>query len=132
MGTWGYGPFDNDDAMDFLGALQQGDGDATAEVSEEFELPDFDEYLEAPGAARAIAAAALVAIAHSGAELGQPPEAAKLLAARPLDTSQNVRSAAAAALMRVFSDDSELPELWEREQQTDEFAATIDRIRAGL
>lgn len=64
MGAWGVGPFDNDDAADFAGELDEAPPGARidmigAALGSVLEPPDDDPLL--PGAERAVAAAALIA-----------------------------------------------------------------------
>ncbi len=62
MGAWGTGSFDNDDAADLLTEVT-GDGDLSL-VREVFDnVPTSTEYVEAPDASQAIAAAEIVAAA---------------------------------------------------------------------
>lgn len=108
MGAWGIGPFDNDDAGDWVYALED-DGVAAARAA-----LDVPAEPAAEQAAAAVAAAALVALAH-----GVPVESSEevdewLAAADPtaLEELRSLVSAAAAALHRVL-DGSELAELYD-------------------
>ncbi len=110
MGAWGSGPFDNDDAMDFVGDLADG---STAHLVTRLReaLALSDDYVESPEGSSAVAAAALVA-ARRGYD-SDNPTVADLLAAHPFAADDELRSMASAALARVAGDDSELMELWE-------------------
>ncbi|WP_157780321.1 DUF4259 domain-containing protein [Leifsonia xyli] len=57
MGAWGYGPFDNDDALDFLGALKDGDETIASLIGRLTVLG----YLDASAGSQVVAALALVA-----------------------------------------------------------------------
>lgn len=63
MGAWGTGAFDNDDAADFAGDLNDADpGERPGLIREALEAAaDNDDYLAASTASAAIAAAAVVA-----------------------------------------------------------------------
>ncbi len=130
MGAWGAGPFDNDDAQDFVldlsDAPQEELGQRLAEA-----LVLSGGYVDAPEASTAVAAAALVAI---GAGMPAPdcPTVTGLVRARSLPASSALRVAARAALDRVAGEDSELWELWQDAGQTDEVAASYDAIRSAL
>lgn len=109
MGTWGDGPFDNDDAGDWVYEAEEA-GDAADFVRETLGEVRSDEYLEADVASRAIAAAAWVASALPGqksvADDGGPEEA-------PPPLTPELRDEAIRALRRVLATDSEWLELWE-------------------
>lgn len=130
MGAWGAGPFDNDDAQDFVldladapqQELQQRLADALA-------LPEG--YVEAPEASTAVAAAALVAI---GAGMAAPdsPTVTDFVGSRTIPASPELRDAARAALDRVVSEDSELWELWQDAGQAEVVTASYDAIRRAL
>ncbi len=71
MGAWGNGSFENDDAADFLTEVTEGED--FAPVREIFAtVVNSTEYLEAPDASQAIAAAEIVA-----ASCGRPTSAAQ-------------------------------------------------------
>ncbi|MEV5595107.1 DUF4259 domain-containing protein [Streptomyces sp. NPDC052496] len=133
MGTWGAGPFDGDAAADFLGELAAMPQDrrlgairgvlSTAAAERD--------YLEAPEAEMAVAAAALLAAARAGRALpdglaygpqltiGPPPQQLAVLAGHALD--------------RVLAPDSELAELWdESDGGGREWRAGLARLRAEL
>ncbi|MEX1164617.1 MAG: DUF4259 domain-containing protein, partial [Nitriliruptor sp.] len=62
MGTWGAAPFDNDDALDLLGDLEEADDDAFLDaLRDALAQVDTDGYLECPEVSEAVAAACLVA-----------------------------------------------------------------------
>lgn len=108
MGAWGTGPFDNDDAGDWVYALED---DGVTAVRSALDVPAEP---AAEKAAAAVAAAAVVALAH-----GAPVESSEevdewLTAADPaaLEELRGLAPAAAAALHRVL-DGSELAELYD-------------------
>jgi hypothetical protein len=111
VGASGAGAFDNDDAMDFLAELPSRGTAALQEALTEVVALGPDDYLEAPEASRAVAAAELVAAMLGAAAVDLPQEAAEWLAdAQAPDPS--LQASAVAALERVVSN-SELAELWE-------------------
>ncbi|MEV5971049.1 DUF4259 domain-containing protein [Streptomyces sp. NPDC051921] len=131
MGTWDIGPFDNDAAADFTYAVDEAQGDRKAEVL----LAAFrevtetgEDFLDSDFAAKAVAAAALVAAQCPGGDPVTtsygPDEAVPPL---PVE----LRPAAVAALDRVLGPDSELLELWEESDGT-EWKAGVQRLRAVL
>lgn len=129
MGAWGSGPFDNDDAMDFVGDLMDGStADLVSRLHEALDLPE--DYVESPDGSSAVAAAALVA-----ASRGYPadnPTVTDLLTAHPFAADDGLRSAATSALARVAGDDSELMELWDEAGLRDDVEASYTEIRTFL
>jgi hypothetical protein len=109
MGAWGTGPFDNDDALDWLIELANS--------------PDFTlgraalsattvEYLEAPEASAALAAAEVVAAALGHPAASLPADATIWLGSNRDQVSQLDAALALAAVDRVLAEESELRELW--------------------
>src|SRR3979490_726956 len=116
MGAWGTGPFDNDEAADFAGGLDDLGGAARADAVREAltRAAEQAEFLDADDAAVAVAAAALVAAqCPGGDEVDSVHGPRESLPQLPDD----VRSLAAVALDRVLADDSELKELWEEAEK---------------
>ncbi len=116
MGTWDYGPFDNDDAAEWCGHLEEAEPahrvamirDTLSEVLGE------DDYLDSYVATPAIAAAAVVASQLPG---GEPITSAYapdfLTSGGSLDIPADLPALALRALDRVAADDSEWRDLWE-------------------
>ncbi len=129
MGAWAEGPFDNDDAADFVGDLAEvTDADSIASALDEaLDLPPDGEYVESPDMSTAIAAAAIVAIG-CGADPGQnsyAPDASWLAVARPMSTADR-RAAAAAVFRRAFEPtDNEWFDLWDE-------ADALDDVRRAM
>ncbi len=130
MGTWDVGPYDNDDAMDFLGELedlepaQRADRVRTALLLE-------PGYLELPDANAAMAAAALVAGA-CGMDLGETPEAAALLRDGQIPAEDEDRDLAKAALVRLAGQDSEWRDEGAEAGTLDDMLAAAEDIRDYL
>ncbi|MEU7568555.1 DUF4259 domain-containing protein [Streptomyces fradiae] len=129
MGTWDVGPFDNDTAADFCGAL-----DEAAEGEREGVVRDAllcvirtADYLEAPEAEEAVAAAALVAAQCPG---GDPADSA-YGPEEPLPDLTALRGPALQALDRVMTEPSELLELW-AESDGGPWLASVRRLRDVL
>jgi len=131
MGAWGNGSFDNDDAADFLTDVT--DGEDLAPVREIFAVVvSSNDYLEAPDASQAIAAAEIVAVI-----LGRPTSAAQeeeelvawLARVKPVVDS-DLSKQAAQVLDRILA--SELSELWEESDEFADWKATVSDLRAHL
>src|SRR5215831_7849919 len=78
MGAWGPGPFDNDEALDFIGSIgQAGPGTIEQRLIDAFDSvlnaeSYHEDYIEVQVMSTAIAAAALVAAANGGPEPDSP------------------------------------------------------------
>ncbi len=123
MGASGHGPFDNDDAMDWVAELAEADDESIlAEALEAVSL-DEDDYVEAPEASIAIASAEVIA-----ALLDQPadelPEEVWEYVERQRGVKPSLVKLARKAVTRVFKD-SELRELWE---DSDDFESWKDSV----
>jgi hypothetical protein len=122
MGCWSIDSFGNDDAADWVCDLQDRHDLSLVEETLDVVLETGDQYLEAPNATTALAAAEVIAAA-----LGRPAAAAKsqeglmtwIETVKPQPSAALVEKAA-MAVDRVKSDQSELLELW---QETDDFEA---------
>jgi hypothetical protein len=132
MGAWDHGPFENDDALDFV---QDVGADGAKAVEQALKaVTGTAGYLEAPEASRAIAAAAFVAAAAGHRHL------LGVLADEVFDEHLDseellpLKSEARAALDRVLGSDSELVELWDEGEPSGlvAFKAIVDQIREGL
>ncbi|MFI8484834.1 DUF4259 domain-containing protein [Streptomyces rubrogriseus] len=111
MGTWDIHPFDNDAAADFANDLDDADTlERVALIRMVLKrAADSKDYLEAPEAEEAVAAAALVATQCSDTEPGSIPYGPE----EPIPTlPADLRLVAVEALDRVLADESELSELW--------------------
>ncbi|WP_062205101.1 DUF4259 domain-containing protein [Streptomyces sp. NBRC 109706] len=129
MGAWGVGPFDNDMAADFGGALDDAEPAERAERVRAAlaEAADHQDYLDSYEASRAVAAAALIVEQLPGGT----PDNRHYRPKEPLPDLTALRGLAVRALDRVVADDSELRELW-AESGGDDWAVDIARLRALL
>lgn len=98
MGAWGYGPFENDAALDCVGDLADAgpSGMRGGLFAAMRAVTDATGYIEGPEADAAMAAAVLVA-ARLGADPGSA-SAAELLASHPFEADGELRLEA----LRVF------------------------------
>jgi hypothetical protein len=112
MGTWGVGPFDNDEAADWLAALVDVD-DATLlhEALDEVAAAGEGEEVEPGWAAVALAAAEVVAAGLGRGGVGLPDEARDWLERHPRVVTDAHLEPARAAVRHVL-DASELRDLW--------------------
>jgi hypothetical protein len=131
MGTWGTGPFDSDDALDWVWELQEAPDwsmvDSALRTAADT-APDVD--LEAPAGQVAWAAATVVtAAAHPGVAV--PDEVAPWLDRHRGACPAELRSLASRALERVLADRSELVALW-NEAGNDDWLTDVQRLVSQL
>lgn len=130
MGAWGSGHFDNDDAGDFVGELVDAQEWSVVEVAFEniLSIAD-DDYVEAPEASIAAAAAAIVAFALGKLSVNIAPEDALVVQALGAPSAELVAKAR-RAIVRVRQ--SELADLWDEAGEKDEWLATVDQLEQAL
>lgn len=109
MGAWGFLPFENDHALEWLEQLEAGGAGVVREA-----LADTgDGYVEAPEGSVAIAAAEI-----TSASQGQPPgdlpeNVADWVTAHGAELTAEDVELALEAVGRVAGEESELAELWD-------------------
>jgi hypothetical protein len=131
MGAWGYLPFENDDALDWLDELDGGGAEA---VRQELARAG-DRYVEAPEGAVALAAAEVTS-ASQGNPLGELPENVTdwVTAHGAAITAEDVEMAL-EAVERVAGERSELAELWEESDEPGwrgSLDDLLERLRTAL
>ncbi|MBX6722760.1 MAG: DUF4259 domain-containing protein [Dactylosporangium sp.] len=135
MGTWHTGPFDNDTAADWCGALDDVAPGRRIEFLREAltAVLEEDEYLDSDPAVEAIAAAAIVASQLPGGPAIDSPYAPDfLLNGGTLEIPEDLPSLALRALDRVAGDDSEWRGLWEDADLYPDAVAALQPIRTTL
>jgi hypothetical protein len=126
MGAWGHGSFENDDAMDWLQEFEEGAAGAVESAFEAVTSLSDGDYLEAPEASIALAAAELVAAARDGDTSGLPDAVGPVLAKHQASlTEDEMLDSARKAVARVYKE-SELKELW---QDSADFQGWQDGLR---
>jgi hypothetical protein len=135
MGTWGTGVFDNDDAADFSGDLDDAEpSDRSRLIHEALTVAaDNSDYLESPEANTAIAAAAIVASLQPdgpGVDSTYGPDF--LAAGETIELPEDMVELSLRAIARVLDEESEWRELWEESDGLDEAIAALEPIRAAL
>jgi hypothetical protein len=131
VGTWDIGPFDNDTAADFAGAL-----DGAAEGEREgilrgalLRTAEAEGCLDGDLAVEAVAAAALVAAQCPDGE----PVSMTSGPRRPLPRlPDDLRALGVRALDRVVTGPSELMELWGESDRSGPWRAGISQLREVL
>lgn len=132
MGAWGVGPFENDDALDFLADLRELPADALgSRLTAALNLPA-EEYVELPAASAAVAAAGLIAVARGAAYDDLDGQVMALAESDGLGDDSRLIDMALTALVRVNSETSEWRELWSGSDSAAEADAMIADLRSAL
>lgn len=128
MGAWGIGNFENDDGLDLLYEAENGADRAVLEALNRVTPGDGD-FIEAPDAGMALAAAELVAakLGRPAAEL--PDETAAILV--QLSVTSEIQALALRAVDRI-TQKSELKELWEETGDFETWLATQSDLKKRL
>jgi hypothetical protein len=131
MGAWGAGPFENDDAADWVSDLEESSDESViaAALNVVSDLAP-DEYLEAPDASLSLAAAEVVAAVFGSPCPGLPDEVSNWIAGSHAALSPDLVDRARAAVDRV-STNSELKELWD-EAGDRQWLANVFNLQARL
>lgn len=129
MGAWGTGVFDNDDALDWFDALERRGADAVLVALQT--VPQEDDFIEAPQANEALAAAEIVAAARGRPAADLPGEATDWVQAHGPAIGDELVDLAIGAVTRI-REDSELKDLWEEGDSAAEWLAVVDDLLARL
>lgn len=134
MGTWGIGPFANDDAADLLGSLDDAEPTvAVALLRDALTAADNDNYLQVDVGQAAVAAAAIVAAQRPGGPRLDPSTVpASLAEGSGLDLPDELDRLALVALDRVVGERCEVRDLWQEGGRLQEFHATLEPLRVAL
>jgi hypothetical protein len=125
MGAWAHGSFDNDDAMDWVGELEELDDTEPIDWAFE-EVLEADDYLEAPEASIGLAAAEVVAamIGKPASEL--PGEVASWVAGKEPPETALVKKA--QQVVRRVLEGSELKELWDESEDSAKWQQEVEGL----
>lgn len=136
MGAWSCESFGNDDACDWVYELEESDNLDFLESTLDAVLTMGEEYLEAPEATRAIAAAEVVARLQGnfGIRDSYSESADNWVDKVKLTPPATLAHKARQALDRILSEPSELLELWQESEEGEDWMAVVlnlkERIRA--
>jgi hypothetical protein len=129
MGVWSSGPFDNDDAADFMMELETAPSwDVLRDVFKE--AFRHEDYVELPEGARAYAAAALVTVAAGRSDISAQDYHMIIEDMGPLP--DDLIALAKSALKRISTGDSEIRELYLDSGSYSEWAGLIAAIEKAL
>ncbi len=134
MGTWSYASFGNDDACDFAADVAETDDLSLVESVLDAVLATGDDYLEAPEASQAIAAAEVIArLQGRGGIRDAYSETVDAWVERTkIVPPRDIVDKAGQALDRVTSEPSELLELWQESEDGDKWRDAILELRGRL
>jgi hypothetical protein len=131
MGAWGFLPFENDDALDWLHELEEGGADVVRGAQEKTHAG----YVAAPDGSVAIAAAEITSASQGNPPGDLPENVASWVTAHGRELgAENVELALQAA-ERVGGDESELAELWDDADEPEwreSLGELSERLRAAL
>ena len=129
MGAWGHNTFDNDDALDWVGDLEDsGRGaidDALRAVTD-----DAEDYIESPDCCNALAAAETVAAMKGNPSPDLPEEVAGWV--QDQDAPADDLVAKAKQAVDVVAKESELKELWQESNSYEQWQASIKELKSRL
>ncbi|HSO63794.1 MAG TPA: DUF4259 domain-containing protein [Ornithinibacter sp.] len=136
MGATGSGPFENDDALDFLDALERlpaGDRPGRALAALDSVLLSTG-YVEAPEMCEAVAAAAAVGASVNPTAAADEPYLPAWLTASPLPVGDEELVEKSRQVLRraVRSQDNEWWELWDEAGLADDVVTSCRRALAWL
>ena len=124
MGAWGHRNVENDDAMDFVAEFKEmpSENFLVESLGLIVEAGDGEEYIEAPEASAALAAAELVAAAVGNPAPDFPAELHESLTKMGISETFDVRKLARKAVKYLLKE-SELQELWAEGGEPNEWQA---------
>ena len=134
MGAWSHESFGNDDACDWVLQLEQSNDFDLVESTLDELLSVGGEYLEAPEASVAIAAAEVVARAQGnfGIENGISKDVDAWVERVKINPSAALIDKACRALDRILTEPSELMELWEESEDSEAWQHQVKELRARV
>jgi len=131
MGAWDHTSFGNDDACDWGGDLRSHNDLSFVEATLDAVLDAGEEYLEAPEASEAIAAAEVIARlqGRSGTRDAYTESVDEWVAAHPLTVPPELARKARSALDRILAEPSELHDLWAESEHFAQWKAAVTELR---
>jgi len=124
------GPFENDDALDFLDELEEAEpAERPGKVLRALRrVVGTDDYIDAPVMAEAVAAAAVVAASEDPEAVVGERYLPIWLDSDPLEVDEELEDLAAQALHRALRpDENEWWELWEEAEAADDVTEVVSR-----
>lgn len=132
MSAWGTGPFENDDALDLVGEINDSEPDAVAELlTDILSVPDTDEELDEVEGTEAYAAAALLAAKLERLEVSSP-DVLDAVSKIPTEVVGALLPDARSMLTRILGTNSEFAELWIESGRLEKIRGEIGKIQRAL
>ena len=130
MGAWGTGTFDNDTACDWALSLEGGEDLSRVRETLDAVLEEED-YLDSDPASEALAACEVVARLKGnwGVRDSYSEPADRWVEAHPQPVPPELVAKAVAAIDRVLTPPSELPDLWDEGKDPDGWRAAVADLR---
>ncbi|WP_034292316.1 DUF4259 domain-containing protein [Herbaspirillum sp. RV1423] len=134
MGAWSHESFGNDDACDFGSDLQDADDLSMVEEALDAVVEIGNDYLEAPEASRAIAAAEVVARLQGnwGSRDAYSETVDAWVENKKLVPDPMLVQKADEAIERILAEPSELLELWLESDNSDVWMKSVLDLRSRL
>jgi len=134
MGAWSHESLGNDDACDWVADLVETDDLTLVEAAFDNVLEVGDDYLEAPEASAAIAAAEAVARlqGHVGERDAYSESLDEWVGRVGIAPSPDLAAKAQRALDRILGESSELADLWEEDGEPGDWRAAVEELRGRL
>lgn len=130
MGAWGYGNFDNDTVLDWIGDLVETEG--LGMISEFIEMVLEDADLDADTASSAIGAIEILAALHNRPGTEQyDDENLEEWIHQHKGQGANLLGVAQKALKKILAE-SELKDLWEETEHYEEWVNTVKELESRL
>ena len=132
MSAWGTGPFENDDALDLVGEINDSEPDAVAELlTDILSVPNTDEELDEVEGTEAYAAAALLAAKLERLEVSSP-DVLDAVSKIPTEVVGALLPDARSMLTRILGTNSEFAELWIESGRLEKIRGEIGKIQRAL
>jgi len=129
MGAWDINIFDNDDASDWLYDLEESEDLSLIEDTLEKSKTD---YLEAPEGCKILAASEIILALLGNKRKNLPKNAKEWLSNNKKLDPTKLKKKAAKAIDKVFSEVSELNELWLESDEYDNWRKNVEQIKTEL
>ena len=134
MGAWGVDTFENDDACDYASLVAHDSDLSRIEATLDRLLATGTEYLEAPQASEALAAADILARLKGqyGQRNGYTEQIDDWVERVKLSPSKSLIDKAQRSLERITTDPSELLELWNESPEFDLWKSSVNALLQRL
>ena len=130
MGTWGKGSFENDDAMDWVYALEDSSDNSVIIEALDNTIDNKENYLEAPDCSVSLAAAEVVAALKGKPAALLPKEVNSWIIKKPAPEESLINKAIKAVDIVILN--SELKDLWSESDEFSQWKNCLDNLKSRL